>query len=87
MINDILIHIVTWFDTIFSNLDLYSALNNILTVITKYKDYAYDIQYYLSGAYFIFGKSMVLFVLGASAIVFTIKLIGAIVMIVSQFIP
>lgn len=87
MINDIIIKLIQYLDLFFSDLTLFTKLSQLQTALNTYQSYINDFQYYLSGAYFIFGKPLIIFVVGLSATVFTIKLIGAVVMIVGQFIP
>lgn len=87
MITDFLVNVIQWFDSFFTNLDLYTHLNSLITQLNTYQSYINDFRYYLSGAYFIFGKSMVIFVLTVSGTIFLISFIGAIVNIISQFIP
>lgn len=55
--------------------------------MNTYQSYVSTFQTYLSSAYFIFGKPMVIYVLGFSVTIFAIKCIGALIMIVGQFVP
>lgn len=87
MITDLISNFILWVDSIFNNIGLYSALSTIITKINTYQSYVNDMQYYVRGAYFIFGKPLIIFVLSISATIFIVSLIGAIVNIVSQFIP
>lgn len=87
MITDLFIKGIEFLDMMLSRLSFFTKLSDLITTLNTYQTYINDFQYYLSGAYFIFGKPLIIFVLGLSATVFAIKLIGAIVMIVGQFIP
>lgn len=87
MVNDILLKLIFIFDDIISATGLLDYVQEIIVKLSTYETYIDDIQYYLSGAYFFLGKPLIIFVVGVSATVFAIKLIGAIVMIISQFIP
>ena len=87
MITDMIISFINWVDSVYSSMGLFTALNNIITQINTYQSYVNDMQYYIRGAYFIFGKPMIIYVISLSATIFIITIIGAIVNIVSQFIP
>lgn len=87
MINDMIISFINWVDGVYSNMGLFTALSDIITKINTYQSYVNDMQYYIRGAYFIFGKPLIIYVISISATIFIITIIGAIVNIVSQFIP
>lgn len=87
MITDFVISFINWVDSVYSSMGLFTALSNIITKINTYQTYTAQFQTYLSGAYFIFGKSMVIFVITVSGSIFVISIIGALVNIISQFIP
>lgn len=87
MLTDFIIFCINFLDSILSGMSFFDKLQSLITTLNTYQTYINDFQYYLSGAYFIFGKPLIIFVVGLSATVFAVKLIGAIVMIVGQFIP
>lgn len=87
MWTDFIIFIIGWADDMFTSFDFYQELDSLITTLNTYQTYINDFQYYLSGAYFIFGKPLIIFCLTVSGGIFIISLIGAIVNIVSQFIP
>lgn len=87
MINDFIIGFINLVDNFFNSLDLFSLLTDLITKMNTYQTYVSTFQTYLSSAYFIFGKPMVMYVLGFSITIFALKCIGALVMIVGQFVP
>lgn len=87
MINDIIIKLLLVLDGLYDSLGLFDLVSDLFDKISVYENYTNDIQYYLSGAYFIFGKPLIIFLVSVGATIFVIKLVGAIVMIVGQFIP
>ena len=87
MITNLFINGIEFLDGILTSLHLFSYLSDLLVKLNEYQNYITEFQRYLSGAYYIFGKPLVIYVLSCSAIVFGIKLVGAIVFIVGQFVP
>ena len=87
MITDVIIAIINAFDLMLSSFDLFQILEDLTGQIDLYQTYMNDATVYLSGAYFIFGKPLIIYTVSLAATVFAIKLIGAIVMIVGQFVP
>lgn len=87
MINDLIVSFIEWVDGVYSSMGLFTALSNIITQINTYQSYINDFQYYLRGAYFILGKPLIIYVVTVSGTIFVIAIIGALVNIISQFIP
>ena len=87
MITDFIIAVINAFDLMLSSFDLFEMLEDLLDHLDLYQSYMNDATVYLSGAYFIFGKPLIIYTVSLAATVFAIKLIGAIVMIVGQFVP
>lgn len=87
MITDLIVSFINWVDSVYSSMGLFTALSNLITKINTYQSYTLQFQNYLSGAYFIFGKPMVIYVISVSGTIFIITIIGALVNIISQFIP
>ncbi len=87
MLTDFVISLIQFIDNIVSGLSLFDLLNELVVKMNTYQSYINEFQVYLSGAFYVFGKPLIIFVLGASATVFIIKLVMAIVMIVGQFVP
>lgn len=87
MITDFVISLIQFIDNIVSGLSLFELLNELVVKMNAYQSYINEFQVYLSGAFYVFGKPLIIFVLSASATVFIIKLVMAIVMIVGQFVP
>lgn len=87
MITTLIVNFINWADGVYSDMGLYTALSDLLTKINTYQTYINDFQSYLSGAYFIFGKPLIIFVVSVSGTIFIISIVGALVNIISQFIP
>ena len=87
MITDLIVALINFLDQVLEALNVFDSISDLITSLGTYQTYLNDFQNYLSGAYFIFGKPLIIFVLGLSGTVFLIKLVMAIVMIVGQFFP
>lgn len=87
MINDFLTLPLELLSQLLTTIGLVQLLADLLVKLNTVFNYTEEIHYYLSGAYFIFGRPLLGFVLTSSGIVFVVKFVMAIVMIVSQFIP
>lgn len=87
MVNDIIIALFEILDKLITLSGLFNLLSDLLDKLSVIQTYSNDIQYYLSGAYFFLGKPLIIFVISVATTCFLIKLIGALVMIIGQFIP
>ena len=87
MITDLIVSLIQFLDQVLDSLGIFNSLSDLITSLGTYQTYLNDFQTYLSGAYFIFGKPLIIFVLTLSGTVFIIKVVMAIVMIVGQFVP
>lgn len=87
MINDFIIKIIMVFDNLYNNFGVSSLLEDLLEKVSTFEDYLSDFEYYLGGVYFVLGKPLVIFMVSVFGIIFTIRLVMAIVNIVGQFIP
>lgn len=87
MITDLIVSLINFLDQILDVLGIFDSLSDLISTLGTYQTYLNDFQNYLSGAYFIFGKPLIIFVLTLSGTVFIIKVVMAIVMIVGQFVP
>lgn len=87
MINDLIIKIIMVFDNLYNNFGVSALIEDLIDKISTFEDYLSDFQYYLGGVYFVLGKPLVVFMVSVFSIIFTIRLVMAIVNIVGQFIP
>lgn len=87
MINDLIINLFEFFNSLYTSLGVSTIVENLLEVFTKISDYSSSIQYYLSGAYYVFGKPLVQFVFRASGLVFVFRFVMAVIYIVGNYIP
>lgn len=87
MLADIIEFFVNLLDTILSHLGVTTLLNNLLGYLDDWQQYTTTFNNYLSGVYFILGKPLVLYIVGAFGVIVTIKLIMAIIHLFSSFKP
>lgn len=82
MINDIVIFFLNSINTFYTNLGLSTRLNDLITKLNKPFDYVEDFKYYLSGVYYIFGKTLIMYIIGVAIVVIAVRLIVAIINLV-----
>lgn len=87
MINDFIINIFDFINNIYVSFGASTVVQNLIEVFTKINDYSSSIQYYLSGAYYVFGKSLVQFTFTASGLVFVFRFVMAIIYIIGNYVP
>lgn len=87
MINDFLISIFDFLNTIYVNFGVSSVVSQLIEVFSKINDFSSSFQYYLSGAYYVFGKSLVQFVFTASGLVFVFRFVMAVIYIIGNYVP
>lgn len=82
MITDIITGILNAYDSIYTSFGLTAKISQLIFNLTAYQDYINDFRYYFSGVYFIFGKALVVYVVGVAVTVLLIRVTMAIVNIV-----
>ena len=87
MINDLIIKLIHLFDGLYNSFGVSSLFEDLLESASTFESYTTEFSYYLSGLYFVFGKPLIVFIVGVFSVVFMIRLVMAIVNIVGQFIP
>ena len=87
MINDLIIKLIQLFDGLYNSFGVSSLIEDLIDQASTFENYTTDFSYYLSGLYFVLGKPLVVFIVGVFALVFSIRLVMAVVNIVGQFIP
>ena len=74
MITSIIVKLIQLFDTLYNDLQISSLLSDLISRLTTFRTYLPDFKYYLSGIYFIFGKSLVTYVVGVAVSLFSLRL-------------
>ena len=87
MINDFIVGIFEFINSLYTSLGVSTIISQLIDTFTKLSDYSSTFQYYLSGAYYVFGKSLVQFVFTASGLVFVFRFVMAIIYIVGNYVP
>ena len=87
MINDFISNLILAFDDLLTNLGLYTKFTQLIGYLDDFQSYTTEFNKYLSGVYFIFGKSLVTYMISVFVIIVLIRIIFAIVHLVGQFIP
>ena len=79
MITDIVKSILQFFDTLYTNLGVSSFIADLIDKLDKPFEFIGDFSYYISGVYYVFGKSLVMYVIGVITIILAIRIILAVV--------
>ena len=87
MINDLISKLILAFDDLISNLGLYTKITSLIGYLDDFQSYTTEFNKYLSGVYFIFGKSLVIYMVTVFAIVVTVRIAFAVVHLIGQFVP
>lgn len=87
MINELISKLIIMFDDLLSRLGFNTLFSNLVGHLSDFSSYTTEFQKYLSGVYFIFGKSLITYIVGIFALIITIRIIMAVVNLVGQFVP
>lgn len=79
MITDIVKSILQFFDTLYTNLGVSSFIADLIDKLDKPFEYIGDFSYYISGVYYVFGKPLVMYVIGVITVILAIRIILAVV--------
>ena len=79
MITDIVKSILQFFDTLYTNLGVSSFIADLIDKLDKPFEFIGDFSYYISGVYYVFGKSLVMYVIGVITVILAIRIILAVV--------
>ena len=82
MLTDFIIKIITFLDSIWANMGISTALENLLDKLNKPFEFVADFSYYMSGVYYIFGKPLVIYLISVVVIIVVIRLALAIINLV-----
>lgn len=87
MLSDVINFFITGFDTILQNLGIITLLNNLISLTDDWQTYQTTFNNYLSGVYFLFGKTLVIYIVTAFGIIVVIRIIMALINIIGQYVP
>lgn len=87
MINDFISKLIIGFDDLLSSLGLYQKFTELIGFLDDFESYTNEFNKYLSAVYFIFGKTLVTYIVGVFVVIVIVRIIFAIVNIVGQFVP
>ena len=87
MINDLISNLIIAFDDLLTNLGLYTKFTILIGYLDDFQTYTTEFNKYLSGVYFIFGKTLVMYMISVFIIVVAVRIIFAVVHLIGQFVP
>lgn len=87
MINDIITGLISFLSSLYTNLGLHTAFSGLLDLLDDFQQYQTLFNEYLSGVYFLFGKGLVIYMVGAFLTILLVRVVFAVINIVGQFIP
>ena len=87
MINDLISKLILAFDNLLSSLGLYNKFSQLIGYLDDFQSYATEFNKYLSGVYFIFGKSLVIYMISVFIVIVAVRIIFAVVHLIGQFVP
>ena len=65
MINDIISGLISLLSSLYTNLGLHTAFSGLLDLLDDFQQYSSLFNEYLAGVYFLFGKGLVIYMVGA----------------------
>ena len=87
MINDIISKLIVAFDDLLSRIGLYTKFTELVGYLDDFVQYKTEFNKYLSGVYYIFGKPLVMYIIGVFVVVVSVRIIFAVVNLIGQFVP
>lgn len=87
MINDFISNLILGFDNFLNQIGLYTLISQLLDYLDDFQSYKATFQSYLSGLYFFFGKSLIIYIVTIFGVIVTVRIIMAVVHTVGQFVP
>ena len=87
MINDLISNLIIAFDDLLSRLGLYTKFTELVGYLDDFIQYKSEFNKYLSGVYYIFGKPLVMYLIGVFVVIVSVRIIFAIVHLIGQFVP
>lgn len=87
MINDLITNLCLTFDDLLNKIGFYTKFSTLLGYLDDFQTYTTEFNKYLSGVYYIFGKSLVTYIVSVFVIIVIIRIVMAVVNMVGQFVP
>lgn len=87
MINDIISNLLLGFDDFLTQIGLYNLISQLLDYLDDFQSYKTIFQSYLSGLYFLLGKSLIIYIVTIFGVVVTVRIVMAVVHTIGQFVP
>lgn len=87
VINDIISNLILSLADFYTSSGLHTAVTNLIDKLDDWQTYSSLFSTYLSGLYFLFGKALILYIVGVFTAVFLVRLIFAVVNLIGQFVP
>lgn len=87
VINDLIEKLIMSFSYFYESLGLHTAISNLIGYLDDWQTYQATFAEYMSGVYFLFGKSLIVYMVTVFTIIFLVRLIFAVINLVGQFIP
>lgn len=87
MINDLISNIILAFDDLLTKIGINNMITTLLSYLDDFQSYTTEFNKYLSGVYFIFGKSLVIYIVSVAVVIIILRIALAVVNLVGQFVP
>lgn len=87
MINDLISNIILAFDDLLTKIGINILITTLLSYLDDFQSYTTEFNKYLSGVYFIFGKSLVIYIVSVAVVIIILRIALAVVNLVGQFVP
>ena len=87
VINDIISKLILSLADLYNSAGLHTALSSLIDKLDDWQSYSTLFAEYMSGVYFLFGKALVVYIVGVFITVFVVRLLFAVVMLIGQFVP
>lgn len=87
VINDIISKLILSLADLYNSAGLHTALSNLIDKLDDWQTYSSLFADYMSGVYFLFGKALIIYIIGVFIAVFAVRLLFAVVNLIGQFVP
>lgn len=87
VINDLISKFILSFANLYDSSGLHTAVTNLIGILDDWQSYQATFAEYMQGVYFLFGKSLVVYMVTVFTIIFIVRLVFAIVHLVGQYVP
>lgn len=84
MINDLISKLIQNLDNLLINTGLYTKITELIGYLDDYQSYTTEFHKYLSGVYFVFGKPLVMYIIGVFVVIVVIRILFAVINLLLQ---